>query len=74
MKFILMLWKKSLNSDSQQFLQYQQNEQSPLTITHWIQKRPQHMMLEIQFLAWERHKNVAGYGMVRHYHPIYVGR
>jgi len=39
MKFILMLWKKSLNCDSQQFLQYQQNEQSPLTITHWIQQK-----------------------------------
>jgi hypothetical protein len=26
--------KKVLNSDNQQFHQYQQNEQSPLTITH----------------------------------------
>ena len=26
--------KKSLNSDRQQFHQYQQNEQSPLTATH----------------------------------------
>ena len=29
-------WKESLNSDGQQFYQYQQNEQSPLISTHWI--------------------------------------
>jgi hypothetical protein len=28
-------WKESLNSNSQQVHQYQQNEQSPLTSTHW---------------------------------------
>jgi len=54
------LLKESLNSDSQQFYQYQQNKQSPLTITHWTQKRPWHMALEIQVLAWDRHKNVEG--------------
>jgi len=27
--------KKSLNSDGQQFLQYQQNEQLLLTSSHW---------------------------------------
>jgi len=27
----LILWQESLNSDSQQFHQYQQNDQSPLT-------------------------------------------
>jgi hypothetical protein len=42
--------KESLNSDGQQFHQYQQNEQSP----HWTQKSPQDMTLEIQVLAWER--------------------
>jgi len=33
---------------------------SHLNWTHWTQKRPQHMMLEIQVLAWDRHKNVVG--------------
>ena len=33
------LWKESLNSDHQQYHQYQQNEQSPLAATHWTQKR-----------------------------------
>jgi len=37
------------------------NEQPPLVWNHLTQKkRPQHMELEIQFLAWDRHKNVAG--------------
>jgi hypothetical protein len=27
-------WKESLNSDGQQFYQYQQKEQSPLTLAH----------------------------------------
>ena len=34
-----LLWKESLDSDGQQFHQYQQNEQSPITLTHWTQKR-----------------------------------
>jgi hypothetical protein len=29
---------RKLNSDGQQFHQYQQNEQSPLSLTHWTQK------------------------------------
>ena len=33
--FILWLWKGGLNSDGQQFHQYQQNDQSPLI---WTQK------------------------------------
>jgi hypothetical protein len=28
------------DSDGQQFHQYQQNKQSPLTSTHWTYKRP----------------------------------
>jgi hypothetical protein len=43
----LGLWKECLNSDGQQFHQYQQNEQSLLTLTEhkqWLW----HMMLEIQ--------------------------
>ena len=31
--------KESLNSDGQQFHQYQQNEQSPLILTHWTHKK-----------------------------------
>jgi hypothetical protein len=32
-----------------------------LTPTYWIQKKtPWHMLLEIQVLAWDRHKKVAG--------------
>ena len=31
-------WKESLNNDGQQFHQYQQDEQSPLIITHLTQK------------------------------------
>jgi hypothetical protein len=38
---------------------HQQNEQT-LTSNHWTQKRPRHMMLEIQVLACDKHKNVAG--------------
>ena len=41
------LQKERLNSEGQQFHKYQQNEQSPLTSTHWTD------------LAWDRHKNVA---------------
>ena len=64
--------KESLNSDGHQFYQYQQNKdslnsdghqfhhyQQHLILTHCIQKKPWHMTLEIQVLAWDRHKNVA---------------
>ena len=40
------------------FPQYQQNEQSPLSSNHWKQKI--HMMLEIQVLVWDRHTDVVG--------------
>jgi hypothetical protein len=30
---LVILWKQSLNSEGQQFYQYQQNEQSPLILT-----------------------------------------
>ena len=35
----LILWKESLNSDGQQFHQYQQNEHGHLTSTHWSLKK-----------------------------------
>jgi hypothetical protein len=31
--------KESLNSNGNQFHQYQQNKQSPLILTHWTQER-----------------------------------
>ena len=34
--------KESLNSDGQQFHQYQQNEQSPVTSNHLTLKRPRY--------------------------------
>jgi len=49
------LWKESLNNDGHQFHQYQQNNE----LTEY-KKIPQHMTLEIQVLAWDRHKNVTG--------------
>jgi hypothetical protein len=33
------LWKDGLNSDVQQFLQYQQNQQSLLALIHWTWKK-----------------------------------
>jgi hypothetical protein len=32
------LWNESLKSDGQQFHQYQQKQQPPLTLTHWRNK------------------------------------
>jgi hypothetical protein len=37
-----MLYKESLNSDDQQFRQYQQNEQSPLTLTELTEHKKDH--------------------------------
>ena len=54
------LWKESLNSNGQQFHQYQQNKQSPFTLVNWTQKTPWHMTLEIQVLAWGVYKNMGG--------------
>ena len=38
-----ILWTESLSGDSQQYHQYQQNKQQPLTSNHWTQKRPWNM-------------------------------
>jgi len=52
--------KFPLVSDGQQFHHYEQNEQSPLTSTHWTTtKITRHMTLEIQILIWDRHTNMA---------------
>ena len=39
---MLISWKQSLNSGGQQFHQYQQNEKSPLILTHWTQNKERH--------------------------------
>jgi len=46
----LSLWKESLNSDGQQFHQYQQSKQSPLTSNNWTQK--DHDIWHWKFLSW----------------------
>jgi len=51
-------FKESLNSDGQQFHQYQQNLLPSLTSNHWIQKIPLHVALEIQVLTWDRNKHM----------------
>ena len=50
--------KTNLNSDGQQFHQYQKNKQPslPLIIEH--KKSPWHMPMEIQVLAWDRHRDL----------------
>ena len=55
----MLLYKVSLNSDGQQFHQYHQTVPPPITYNHGKQKIPQYMMLDIQVLACDRHKNVA---------------
>jgi len=52
--YITILLKDSLNSDGQQFHQYQQNDQQPLLTEH--NKVPRYMTLEIQVLALDMHK------------------
>ena len=39
--------------DGQQFYQYQQK--SPLISNHSTEKRPRHITMDIQILAWDRH-------------------
>jgi hypothetical protein len=50
-----MVYKLIVYGD-QQFNQYQEKEQSPLT---WTQEKPRHVTLEIQDLVWDRHNIVA---------------
>jgi hypothetical protein len=44
--------------------QYQQNEQSQLTSTHWTEKKTQHM-LKIHVLHLDRHNNVMGFNRLK---------
>jgi hypothetical protein len=50
--------ENSLNSDDQQFPQYQQNVQSPLILIPCTHKKP--TTLETHVMVWDRHKTVAG--------------
>ena len=45
--------KKSLNSDGQQLQQYQQNEQSPLILTHWTctRSRSKYVCIAVKCIA-----------------------
>ena len=54
--------KKVLNSDtdSKQFHQYQKNKTITFHLKSLNIKRPSHVMLEIQILAWDRHKDMTG--------------
>jgi hypothetical protein len=62
----VLLWKERLNSDDHHFHQYQQNKQLPFILTELTEhkKRPWHMMLEIQVLVWDSHKNVVGFNQL----------
>ena len=52
--------KRKFKQWCHQFHQDQQNEQSPLILSELTEhkKKPRYMMLEIQVLAWDRHKDV----------------
>jgi hypothetical protein len=52
--FIYVIYDKMVKN----FTKYQQNEQSPLNLAHWTQRRQRYMTLEIQVLAWDRYQNV----------------
>ena len=55
------LSKESLNSDGQQFQQYQKMNNHLATEIIEHKQKPRYMALEIQFLACVRLKNVEGY-------------
>ena len=40
--------------------------------SHWTQKRPQNLTLEIQVLAWDRHKYVAGLNRLMGFQPSHI--
>ena len=50
--------KENFKSDGQQFHQYQQNVQPPLTSKQLNIKKRRCMVLQLQVLVWNRHKNV----------------
>ena len=46
-------------NNSTNYINKMSNHLSAPIIEQTNKKKPQHMMLEIQVLAWDRHKNVA---------------
>jgi hypothetical protein len=62
--FYLWLWKESLNSDDQQFQQYQLSEPC-FTLNNWTQKTPQYMTLKTQktpqYMTLKTQKNTTIY-------------
>ena len=50
--------KNNLNSDGQQFHQYQRNQQyiSPKIFGHEKDHDTRHILMEIYVLSWDRHK------------------
>jgi len=58
-----------LNCDGQQFHQYQQNKQSPITSTHLTLKKNTTTYV-LQVLAWDRHKDVAGLNQLMGSQPL----
>ena len=59
-----ILRKESLNSDGQQFYQYQQNVQPPLNSLNIKKKRLWYIMLEINALGWDRHKTLSWFALL----------
>ena len=57
---LIHLWSESLNSNGQQFYQYQQHEQRPLASNHCIQNEQRHRLIESQILDWDKHTNEIG--------------
>ena len=53
----IVLWKESVDSDDQQFHQYQQNEHPSLTLKHWTQKY--NNIGHLKSMSRDRHKHVA---------------
>ena len=71
---LIMTTKESLNSDGQQFHLYQQNEQSPLTSSHWTKLRLRHMTLEIQVMAYiSRSDTNMLWGLIGNYYILWTG-
>ena len=55
----IILWKESLHSDGKKFHQFINKTNNHLSLLN-IKKMLLEMMLQIQVMPWDRHKNVAG--------------
>ena len=65
--------EKNLNSDDQQFLQYQQSVQSPLILTPCTYKKPTTYDIGIHVMDWDRHKTLAGLNQFIGSPPLHNG-